>query len=705
MGPHLQLIRNVCEPLSTSMPHVTVRYFQKLNSVREKYRNTHISHIDLIEPGSFGLDDKSLNKHHTVYIRCKSADLEPLEHKPLYPYSELHITLYDGMSVDFATKLLKIVKNYKWHLRVQLPENATLHEIQIKTGKSKPVQSFREYSNNLKTLFYSVTSEQLNLPNLINLSDDRRLQITTALCENLYKATANFVRVKKSYKRKSKKIITLDHGIDITNKLHLTPPELALDIAEYALNMLGHEAHDIHFGDPAVGTGVFYQALRQVVAPEHIASAMGIDIGAKQVSAAQSKWSQLQMQIIHGDYLHMERLSPRTLILANPPYLRHQSISKEYKNGLRERASVNMNMQVSARSGMYVYFILLSHGWMASGAIAAWLIPSEFMQTNYGIALRQYLTQSVQLIRIHQFAPNDPQFEHVMTLPAVVVFRNTPPSDDQTVILSIGGTLHNPTGLQTVRIDELRKETKWVIPRSTSNNTNFSKGFRIGDLFIVRRGIATGANDFFIIDRAKAMQMGIPEVALRPILPKMRTLETDIIEAEEDGYPKVASQLCLIDCSLSEDEIKDHYPRFMKYLMTARELGIRDLYIVRNRQIWYRQEHREPATFLCTYMGRGGLNTPPLRFIWNKSRAVAANTYLMLYPRPALSELISERPEITALIFALLKETARETMSENMRMYAGGLRKIEPKELLQVRLSSTPEWLVQAVDQSELFKY
>ena len=217
--------------------------------------------------------------------------------------------------------------------------------------------------------------------------------------------------------------------------------------------------------------------------------------------------------------------------------------------------------------------------------------------------------------------------------------------------------------------------------------------WRLRDLFSVRRGIATGANDFFVLARAEASRLGIPEIALRPLLPKARMLTTDIIDSEKDGYPALRPQLCLLDCDLPEVDVRKRFPKLMAYLDTAKGLGIRERNLLRSRNPWYRQERRKPAPFLCTYMGRPASNGPPLHFIWNKSEAVVTNTYLMLYPRPALAKLLADQPQIYAKLFALLRETAQTTMSEFLRIHAGGLRKIEPKDLQQVRLPKHPTWL------------
>jgi hypothetical protein len=452
----------------------------------------------------------------------------------------------------------------------------------------------------------------------------------------------------------------------------------------------------LDFGDPAVGTGAFYSALLRVVGDRRVESAIGIDINPKQVAAARRRWEARGMEVIAGDYLHMEQLPLRTLVLANPPYLRHQGIPLKYKRELRDRASVLAGMKVSGLSGLYVYFMLLSHSWMAPNALAAWLIPSEFMQTDYGAALRHYLANRVELIRVHRFSHDHPQFESAMVLPSVVVFRNCRPARGHQVQFSSGGTLSEPITTETVEVEQLRRDSRWTIPRCVLKDDQYSR-YRIGDLFTVQRGIATGANDFFIMERAEAARLDLPEEALRPVLPKARALIDDVVASDADGYPTIKPQLCLLDCALEEHEINERYPRLSEYLASAEHKGVRQRTLVRKRRLWYKQEHRPPPPFLCTYMGRGPDGTSPIRFIWNKSLAVATNTYLLLYPKPRLAALLTEE-RIGVELFELLRDTAQTVMRSGLRVHADGLHKIEPGELLKIRLSSTPAWVAEAVE-------
>jgi adenine-specific DNA-methyltransferase len=688
VGPHLQLLRQVCDPLSTSKPHVTVRYFERL-PVTEEYEKTRVTHIDLIEPGMFnprpnGTDDSG-SGNQTVFIRCKSDDLAPLEHKPHFPGSDFHITVYDGKSKAFARDVLRELRRLRWGFRVPLSSQVGLTTKELKPSTKKAHTSERVYDAGLKELFRRITSQELSWTHLMSLRKQERLELCRAILKSLFSATRSFVRVPSQTVRV---VATSPDGDAFPDflEVHLTPPELAREIAAYTVSQIDSEHQSIDFGDPAVGTGAFYGALLQLLPRERIASAMGVDINSEQVEAAQWRWADKGMEVLKGDYLHMDRLPPRNLILANPPYLRHQSIPQAYKVQLLERASVRTDIIISARSGLYVYFLLLAHDWMRDGAVAGWLIPGEFMRSVYGRAVRRYLTEKVELIRLHVYGRTVPQFEAVDVSPALVVFRKRKPTAEHAVAISSGGSLGTPDTQEVVTVDDLRLAATWTAPLRLKREE--TSQFRIGDFFTVRRGIATGANQFFVMTRERARELGIPKSAVKPLLPKVRALPADVVESESDGYPRVSPQLCVIDCSLPETEIRDRYPHLLRYLNTAKRLGILNRRLLKDRALWYRQEHREPPLFLCTYMGRGTAGKLPLRFIWNKSHAIATNTYLLLYPRPALAKILSNDPEAAGRIFSTLQQAAANGIRDHARVYAGGMLKIEPRDLLDVHLAA-----------------
>lgn len=470
-----------------------------------------------------------------------------------------------------------------------------------------------------------------------------------------------------------------------------TPAALALDIARYAKGELQRERSDkrVRFLDPGIGTGSFFSAVTRTFRPRELERSLGVELDGGFAQTAERLWGGRGLRVIPGDFTKLDPGDESfNLLIANPPYVRHHHLSADDKPRLRRMVLEQLGIEVSGLAGLYVYFLLLSHRWMSDDGLAIWLIPSEFMDVNYGDAVKRYLAERVRLLRIHRFCPSDVQFTDALVSSAIVVFRKSKPSPDHQAVFSFGGKLSDPSREERVALDELRATRKWTEFPLNAETRNVKHASTLSDVFGIKRGLATGANGYFILPRAEAAELGIPERYLRPILPSPRHLSDDVVEREDDGYPALERRLAMIDCSASEAEIRKRYPRFWKYLSTGVEQGIDQGYLASRRTPWYSQEKRPPAPFVCTYMGRPDNGRKPFRFIWNKSDATAANVYLMLYPRGPLKEALDAEPTLYSTVFDVLRTITSEMFLRESRVYGGGLYKLEPSEL--GRLSAKP---------------
>jgi adenine-specific DNA-methyltransferase len=485
-----------------------------------------------------------------------------------------------------------------------------------------------------------------------------------------------------------------------------TPTALAQDILRYAATLLP-QGEPVRFLDPAIGTGAFYSALRHVYPNGQVREAEGYEIDPHYGHPAAALWRETGLALSHSDFTRAIPNPRFNVLICNPPYVRHHHLSRSDKSRLQLLTAQTCGVKMSGLAGLYCHFLGVSHGWMAEGGIAGWLIPSEFMDVNYGQAVKRYLLEQVTLLHIHRFDPNDAQFADALVSSAIVWFRKAPPPIGHAVKFTFGGSLFAPRVTRFVSSTALAAEPKWTRfpvlnerPRSTLPT--------VSDFFKIKRGIATGDNGYFIMSEADIAARGLPKELFKPILPSPRYVTDEFIEADADGIPLLDRRLFLLDLRLSEDETRHRYPRLGQYLDEGKAKGLHERYLCRNRARWYGQETRPPPPIVCTYLGRGDTKRGrPFRFILNRSRATIANVYLAMYPTPVLAEALNRDPTLIDRVWHVLNEITPERLLGEGRVYGGGLHKLEPKELANVPVPALADLLpdtARPIVQTEMFE-
>ncbi len=462
-----------------------------------------------------------------------------------------------------------------------------------------------------------------------------------------------------------------------------TPTGLAGDILRYAEAQLG-KREKVRFIDPAIGTGAFYAALLDVFPEERIDAAVGYEIDPHYGVPAANLWGDTGLDLRLEDFTRAEAPADAAkfdLLICNPPYVRHHHLSNAEKQRLRLRALDLCGVEISGLAGLYCYFLGLGHAWLKDGGLAGWLIPSEFMDVNYGATVKRYLLDKVTLLHIHRFDPHDVQFADALVSSAVVWFRKDPPSPGHQVRFTYGGSLQRPKLERLVPVETLRRDSKWTrYPRQESYEA--TDELVLGDFFKIKRGLVTGNNDYFILALEEIERRELPLEAFKPILPSPRYLPDDEVKADKTGNPILERQLFLLDPPWTEETIRNHYPKLWAYLEEGKAQGVAESYLCRQRTPWYAQEDRPPAPYVCTYLGRSDKKSGrPFRFILNHSQATAANVYLMLYPKSLIARALQDNPELKRRVWAYLNEISAKVLLAEGRVYGGGLHKLEPREL------------------------
>jgi len=474
-----------------------------------------------------------------------------------------------------------------------------------------------------------------------------------------------------------------------------TPSPLAFDILSYARTIIPpREA--IRFLDPAIGTGAFYSALLNVFPQKRIHQALGFEIDPHYGKPAAQLWKGTGLALKLSDFTAAAPLPRHNLIICNPPYVRHHHLENDNKTRLQMRTQQASGMKVSGLAGLYCHFLGLSQAWMEENAVAGWLIPSEFMDVNYGQAVKRYLLDRVTLLHIHRFDPCDIQFADALVSSAVVWFRNAPPPKNHAVKFTFGGTLLSPRLSRIVSAQSLAHEPKWT--RFPAADIRLQTAVpTISDFFQIKRGLATGNNAFFILSKEEIKAHQLPMELFTPILPSPRYLPENEITADRNGNPRIDRPRYLLDTKLPEDEIKRRFPTLYRYLKQGKQTNINKRYLCQHRALWYAQENRPPAPIICTYLGRSDAKSgKPFRFILNNSRATVANVYLAMYPTPLLLRAFAQDKSLLPRVWQLLNQITPSRLLGEGRVYGGGLHKLEPRELANVPVPEIAEILPQS---------
>ncbi len=478
---------------------------------------------------------------------------------------------------------------------------------------------------------------------------------------------------------------------------YATPNEFAIEILSETKKYIPKN-RAITFLDPALGSGSFYSAFLSEFQSNSSDNNYGIEIDSELSEFAKSVYGELGLKVINKDFTSLEAKSTNKvdLLVSNPPYSRHHHISTEIKARITSWVKTKYGIKVSKLSGLHCYFIYLAQQFLEENGIAVWLVPSEFLDVNFGKSLKQYLKHEVQLLRIHKYSPEDLKFNDALVSSLVVWYKNCKPEENDKIKFTSGPDISNPTFNTNARISELDPNFKWSNYFRDYDTTFDQKNkATIKDLFTIKRGIASGNNKFFILSSSEIEEKKIPLKYFRPILPPPKVIKSNIIKPDNNGNPILDEQLFLLDTDLPLLQIKEESKELYDYLLSGIDAKVNEGYLCKNRKPWYSQEQREEPLFVCNYIGRNN-KTAPFRFLLNESKAITTNSFLGLYPKPILKRLnIDYRSFLNQL-----NSIQTEELIAKGRSYGGGMYKLEPKELSNVELELERE-LIQELEISE----
>lgn len=428
--------------------------------------------------------------------------------------------------------------------------------------------------------------------------------------------------------------------------------------------------------DPACGFGVLLDACRNL---GHKGQLMGYEIDAELVQRAhEGYFGEPTINVRCTDFLATSRQEIPAAIV-NPPYNKFQR--RDLPQGLLLEIARETGMLASGFTNQYALFLYLVLARLRQGGRAAFIVPSEFLATGYGAQVKQYLLDNRRLRQLIIFDTDERIFPEAATTACVMLFDVAPCdslavwhlaglSDAQQYAALCAG---RPTRTADAEIpyEALEAESNWQGLGRVEADFNGFVPFRVfGE---VKRGIATGANEFFILKPSEAKSLGLTSSDLQPCIASAGAVPELVFT--DDMW----SSLCQEDrpCYLF-DGVAGQGQAARQYLAYGEEQGYHQRYLTRMRKPWYRLESRRPAPLLLAVFGRDGF-----RVSLNRSRAVNLTAFHGFYPSGPFHVLL---PTIW-LYFKT--STAQEAFARQQRSYGDGLKKLEPGDWSKLMV---PDW-------------
>ena len=451
-----------------------------------------------------------------------------------------------------------------------------------------------------------------------------------------------------------------------------TPPAIANAMAEWVAQIQPKKVMD-----PAVGTGILLRAVSKLIETHAL---VGWDIDSAPLEYAENSLELAKgVELNHADFLTSGFTQTYDGILANPPYVRHHLI--QYPPNIYDDIATEIG-KIPKTSNLYVLFVGAILKSLNSKGRASILLPSDWLNSNFGVSLKAALHQRGIVRRIAYFCNDTLPFADNLST-AVILFLENTPSEDLTEIIVINSQLD--TGLisklgdkvlppelsefhKFLDLSKLDPKQKWGSLLESGESIAPDGWISLSEISNTKRGIATGANDFFLINREQAKNFGLDKKRTRTCVGRAKDVrglifsDNDFNKLEKTDAP---SRLLDLDPSFLADK---------SYIEMGVERDLPGRFLLANRKKWYLQESRKPAPIWVGVFGREGI-----RFIWNRALVSNLTTFHCLYPD-------LEMRECGALVALLNSSTLQTWNRKSERSYGGGLQKVEPRDILQMQI-------------------
>lgn len=437
-----------------------------------------------------------------------------------------------------------------------------------------------------------------------------------------------------------------------------TPEAIADFMARWVLD--GRKKMDVL--EPAFGLGAFSRSLfkqnPKVRVVGYEADETIYNYAAENVAQAGS-----DVLLYNEDYLRASWKDKYDGIICNPPYLKFH----DYDNAsLVPLVNEQLGIRLNGFTNLYTLFLLKSISQLRDGGRMAYIVPSEFLNSDYGVEVKRALLRSGVLRHVVVVDFTQCAFDDALTTACILLCHKDGSLSEVCFshVSDVGQLQASLADYSAWAADQLKPETKWKQYYEGARSAGYRHLVPFSTFAKVSRGIATGANDYFTFRESKKELYGIPERCL------MRCVchSTDVhgLFFTDDDFQRLShSDKAVYLFNGCADGADEHV---REYISLGEETGADKRYLTASRKPWYAIENRKPSPIWVSVFNRKGL-----RFVRNIAGVSNLTTFHCVYDAGVV--------DIDVLFGYLVTNVSKEIFMDNSRQYGNGLVKFEPNDL------------------------
>ena len=418
------------------------------------------------------------------------------------------------------------------------------------------------------------------------------------------------------------------------------------------------------FLDPAVGPGIFVEKAHIINEKMEITS---YEIDKKMITKYKNNIS-FDSILKNEDYLYSESMKYDSIV-CNPPYNKFQEIDD--RKELIPMFEKKYGIKMSGYSNYCMYFLIKSLNELNENGKCTYIIPYEFMNAGYGEQIKKYILENKMLKKIIKFDSQMKLFDDAMTTSCILYFENKKQESINFIEIRSMDDFDNICkdkyeDINNIKYDysELNYKEKWS-KYFKKNNSEFRNLIKFNEYAKVKRGIATGNNNFFNLNKTIIDKYLLSDNVCIPCVTKSPDIQKLIMTKEYfDELVSKDKKMYVFDGRNKKSNNDD------KYIVYGEDMGVNKSYLNSHRDPWYGIEDKEPAPMWISVFSRD-----KLKIIRNEIMIKNLTTFHGIYPTNNNEE------DINIFFCYLQTPIAQKILRMNKREYGEGLDKFEPNDL------------------------